>query len=181
MLTVSLIFWFIGLVPDLATMRDTRQTPVAEDRSSACWRWAGADRRSIGRAIRRPTCCWRGLATPLVVSVHTVVSFDFAVSIAARLAHHDFPALLRRRRHLFRLRDGADAGDSGAQAGIHLEDLITMRHMECMAKVMLGTGLIVAYGYAMEAFMSWYSGNPHEMFMYYEPRHGPVLRSSSGC
>ena len=103
-----------------------------------------------------------GLATPLVVSVHTVVSFDFAVGDRARLAHDDLPALLRRRRDLLRLRDGADAGDP-APRGLRPRGL----HHACatcenMAKVMLATGLIVAYGYVIEAFIAWYSGNPYE-------------------
>ena len=113
-LTVSLIFWFIGLIPDLATHARPRKEEVAEDRS-ACWPWAGADRPSTGRAIRMAYLLLAGLATPLVVSVHTVVSFDFAVSLLARLAHDHLSSLLRRRRHLLRIRHGADAGDSGAQ------------------------------------------------------------------
>ena len=107
-----------------------------------------------------------GLSTPLVVSVHSVVSFDFAISLLPGWHTTIFPPYFV-----------AGAIYSGfamvltlaipVRRWYHLEDLITMRHIECMAKVMLGTGLIVAYGYAMEAFMAWYSGNPHEMFMYY--------------
>ena len=88
-----------------------------------------------------------GLATPLVLSVHTVVSFDFAVVDHSRLAHDDLPAILRRRRHLLRLRHGAGAGDSDPAV------LRPERHdhrcaiSRTAAKVMLATGLIVAYGY----------------------------------
>ena len=99
-----------------------------------------------------------GLSTPLVVSVHSVVSFDFSVSIVPGWHTTIFPPYFV-----------AGAIYSGfamvltlaipVRRWYHLEDLITMRHIECMAKVMLGTGLIVAYGYAMEAFMAWYSGN----------------------
>ena len=100
-----------------------------------------------------------GLATPLVVSVHSVVSFDFAVAHRARLALDDLPALLRRRRDLLRLRDGADAGDPAPRASTACRTSSRMRHLDNMAKIMLATGLIVAYGYCIEAFMAWYSGN----------------------
>jgi molybdopterin-containing oxidoreductase family membrane subunit len=113
-----------------------------------------------------------GLATPLVVSVHTVVSFDFAISLLPGWHTTIFPPYFV-----------AGAIYSGfamvvtlaipARKWFHLEDLITMRHLDCMGKLMLGTGLIVGYGYAMEAFMSWYSGNPHEMFMYMTRATGP--------
>ena len=113
-----------------------------------------------------------GLATPLVVSVHTVVSFDFAISLLPGWHTTIFPPYFV-----------AGAIYSGfamvvtlaipARKWFHLEDLITMRHLDCMGKLMLGTGLIVAYGYMMEAFMSWYSGNPHEMFMYMTRATGP--------
>jgi molybdopterin-containing oxidoreductase family membrane subunit len=106
-----------------------------------------------------------GLSTPLVVSVHSVVSFDFSVAILPGWHTTIFPPYFV-----------AGAIYSGfamvlslaipVRRWYHLEDLITMRHIECMAKVMLGTGLIVAYGYAMEAFMSWYSSNQYERFMY---------------
>ena len=78
--TVSLLFWYVGLIPDLATLRDRSHNRLAES-STASWRWAGAARPTTGTATRRPTCILAGLATPLVVSVHTVVSFDFAVAI----------------------------------------------------------------------------------------------------
>ncbi len=113
-----------------------------------------------------------GLSTPLVVSVHSVVSFDFAISLLPGWHTTIFPPYFV-----------AGAIYSGfamvltlaipVRRWYHLEDLITMRHIECMAKVMLGTGLIVAYGYAMEAFMAWYSGNQYEMFMYNNRATGP--------
>jgi molybdopterin-containing oxidoreductase family membrane subunit len=106
-----------------------------------------------------------GLSTPLVVSVHSVVSFDFSIAIVPGWHTTIFPPYFV-----------AGAIYSGfamvlslaipVRRWYHLEDLITMRHIECMAKVMLGTGLIVAYGYAMEAFMAWYSGDQYERFMY---------------
>ena len=106
-----------------------------------------------------------GLSTPLVVSVHSVVSFDFLGGIVPGWHTTIFPPYFV-----------AGAIYSGfamvltlaipVRRWYHLEDLITMRHIECMAKVMLGTGLIVAYGYVMEAFMAWYSGNQVERYTF---------------
>jgi molybdopterin-containing oxidoreductase family membrane subunit len=170
-LTVSLIFWFIGLVPDLATMRDR-----------AKHQWQKFIFGALGMGWRGSAKHWAryqmaylllgGLATPLVVSVHTVVSFDFAISLLPGWHTTIFPPYFV-----------AGAIYSGfamvvtlaipARKWFHLEDLITMRHLDCMGKLMLATGLIVGYGYMMEAFMSWYSGNPHEMFMYMTRATGP--------
>ena len=170
-LTVSLIFWFIGLVPDLATMRDRAKK-----------KWQKILFGMLGLGWRGSAKHWAryqmaylllgGLATPLVVSVHTVVSFDFSISLLPGWHTTIFPPYFV-----------AGAIYSGfamvltlaipARKWFHLEDLITMRHLDCMAKLMLGVGLIVAYGYMMEAFMAWYSGNPHEMFMYFNRAFGP--------
>jgi molybdopterin-containing oxidoreductase family membrane subunit len=163
-LTVSLIFWFIGLIPDLASMRD---------RAKKMWQkltfgmlamgWRGSARH--WSRYQMAYLLLAGLATPLVLSVHTVVSFDFAISLLPGWHTTIFPPYFV-----------AGAIYSGFAMVLtlaiptrkwwHLEDLITMRHLDACAKLMLGTGLIVAYGYMMEAFMSWYSGNRHEIFMY---------------
>ena len=113
-----------------------------------------------------------GLATPLVVSVHTVVSFDFAVAIVPGWHTTIFPPYFV-----------AGAIYSGfamvltlaipIRAVYGLEDFITTRHLENMAKVMLVTGLIVAYGYTVEAFIAWYSGNAYEGFMIWNRITGP--------
>ncbi len=113
-----------------------------------------------------------GLATPLVLSVHTIVSFDFAVGDHPRVARDDLPALLCRRRDLCGLCDGILLAIP-LRKFYGLEDFITMRHMRNMAKMMLATGLIVAYGYMMEAFMAWYSGNTYEQFMIRNRMTGP--------
>ena len=114
-----------------------------------------------------------GLATPLVVSVHTVVSFDFAVGIVPGWHATIFPPYF--------VAGAIYAGFAMVltlaiplRKVYGLEDFITMRHLENMAKVMLATGLIVAYGYMMEAFMAWYSGNPYETFMIRNRMTGPV-------
>src|SRR6202043_312200 len=113
-----------------------------------------------------------GLATPLVVSVHTVVSFDFAIAIVPGWHTTIFPPYFV-----------AGAIYSGfamvltlaipIRAVYGLEDFITMRHLENMAKILLVTGLIVAYGYATEAFIAWYSVDPFDRFMILNRMSGP--------
>ena len=108
--TVSLLFWYVGLIPDLATLRDRSQSRVGRViYGMLAMGWRGSARH--WHRYETAYLLLAGLATPLVVSVHTVVSFDFAVGDRARLAHDDLPAVLRRRRDLLRLRDGADARD----------------------------------------------------------------------
>jgi molybdopterin-containing oxidoreductase family membrane subunit len=114
-----------------------------------------------------------GLATPLVLSVHTVISFDFAVAVLPGWHTTIFPPYFV-----------AGAIYSGFAMVItlaipirkfyHLEDLVTLRHLDNMAKVMLGTGGIVAYGYAMEVFMAWYSASHWEFFMMWNRMFGPM-------
>ncbi len=162
--TVSLLFWFTGLIPDLATMRDKARGPVARAiYGLLAMGWRGSARH--WSRYQKAYLLLAGLSTPLVVSVHSVVSFDFAIAILPGWHTTIFPPYFV-----------AGAIYSGfamvlslaipVRRWYHLEDLITMRHIECMAKVMLGTGLIVAYGYGMEAFIAWYSGNQYERFMY---------------
>ena len=169
--TVSLLFWFVGLIPDLATLRDrarNRVQKVIYGVLAMGWRgsavhWSRFEMASLLLA---------GLATPLVVSVHTVVSFDFAVAIVPGWHTTIFPPYFV-----------AGAIYSGFAMVLTLaipmrkfyglEDFITMRHLDNMAKVMLATGLIVAYGYAFEAFMSFYSGNQYEKYMTLNRWHGP--------
>ncbi len=163
-LTVSLLFWYIGLVPDLASMRDRAKKTwqkVAYGLFALGWRGSARQWARYQMAY----LLLGGLATPLVVSVHTVVSFDFAISIMPGWHTTIFPPYFV-----------AGAIYSGfamvltlmipARKWFHLEDIITMRHIDAMAKTMLGVGWIVAYGYAMEAFIAWYSGNFYERFMY---------------
>jgi Ni/Fe-hydrogenase subunit HybB-like protein len=161
--TVSLLFWFVGLVPDLATLRDrakSRFSQTVYGILSMGWRgsavhWSRYEFCSILLA---------GLATPLVVSVHTVVSFDFTIAIVPGWHSTIFPPYFV-----------AGAIYSGfamvltlaipLRAYYHLEDLVTIRHLDIMAKVMLATGMIVAYSYIMETFMAFYSANPYDRFM----------------
>ncbi len=169
--TVSLVFWFLGLIPDLATMRDT--APHLWQRRiygalSLGWRGSAIHWHRYQKAY----LLLAGLATPLVLSVHTIVSFDFAISILPGWHTTIFPPYFV-----------AGAIYSGfamvltliipLRAWYNMRDLITMRHIDSAAKLMLGTGLIVAYGYGMEAFFSWYSADKYESFMYWNRMTGP--------
>ncbi|MBI3896409.1 MAG: polysulfide reductase NrfD [Acidobacteria bacterium] len=169
--TVSLIFWFVGLIPDLATLRDRakkRSSRILYGILAMGWRGSALHWHRYQTAY----LLLAGLATPLVVSVHTVVSFDFAVGILPGWHSTIFPPYFV-----------AGAIYSGfamvltlaipLRAVYGLEGFITMRHLENMAKVMLATGWIVAYGYVMENFMAWYSGNTYEGFTAWNRIAGP--------
>src|SRR6059058_730037 len=169
--TVSALFWYTGLVPDLATLRDRARSKfgrVVFGMMSLGWRgsarhWARYEAVYLLLA---------GISTPLVLSVHTIVSFDFAIGIIPGWHTPIFPpyfvagaiyagfamvlTLLIPLRKLY-----------------GLEDFITERHLRNAAKVMLATGLIVGYGYMMEAFTAWYSANTYEEFMMLNRFMGP--------
>jgi molybdopterin-containing oxidoreductase family membrane subunit len=169
--TISLLFWFIGLIPDFATLRDRSQSrPGRMIYGMLAMGWRGSavhwQRYEIAYLLLA------GLAAPLVVSVHTIVSLDFAVSVLPGWHTTIFPPYFV-----------AGAIYSGfamvltlaipLRAAYGLQDFITDRHLENMAKVMLATGLIVAYGYLMEAFIAWYSANEYEEFMILNRLAGP--------
>ena len=169
--TVSLLFWFIGLIPDLATLRDRARNPAAKmiyGLLAMGWRgsavhWERHETASLLLA---------GLATPLVVSVHTIVSFDFAFAIVPGWHATIFPPYF--------VAGAIYAGFAmvltlsiPVRKLFHLEDFITMRHLDNMGKVMLATGLIVGYGYMMETFTAFYSGNPYERIMILNRMTGP--------
>jgi molybdopterin-containing oxidoreductase family membrane subunit len=161
--TVSLLFWFVGLIPDLATLRDRSHSRVGRIvYGMLAMGWRGSARHWHQYDIAYLLLA--GLATPLVVSVHTVVSFDFAIAILPGWHTTIFPPYFV-----------AGAIYSGfamvltlaipIRAVYGLQDFITSRHLQNMAKVMLVTGLIVAYGYLTEAFIAWYSGDLYEGFV----------------
>ncbi len=166
--TVSVLFWYVGLVPDLGTMRDRCKNKVGKVLAGMlALGWRGSARH--WHRFEVASLLLAGLATPLVVSVHTVVSYDFAVGLIPGWHVTLFPPYFV-----------AGAIFSGFAMVITLaipirryfglEGLITMKHMDNMAKVMLATGLCVAYGYAMEVFFGWYSGNRYEQFLVFENR-----------
>ena len=169
--TVSLIFWYVGLIPDLATLRD---------RAKSTWRrrilgffsmgWTGANRH--WRNYERSYLILAALATPLVLSVHSVVSFDFAVSIVPGWHTTIFPPYFV-----------AGAIFSGfamvvtllvvARAIYGLQNLITMDHLEKMNIVMLVTGTIVGFAYITEFFIAWYSQVEYEQYAFMNRAFGP--------
>jgi molybdopterin-containing oxidoreductase family membrane subunit len=168
---VSLLFWYVGLIPDLATLRDRSKSAVGRVvYGILAMGWRGSARH--WHRYETAYLLLAGLATPLVVSVHTVVSFDFAVGIVPGWHTTIFPpyfvagaifagfamvlTLSIPLRHFY-----------------GLQDFITLRHLQNMAKLMLATGLIVAYGYLMEAFSAFYSGNPYERFLMANRALGP--------
>jgi Ni/Fe-hydrogenase subunit HybB-like protein len=169
--TVSLIFWYIGLVPDLATMRDRAQSKFAQLAYGVMsLGWRGSARH--WKRFHMLYLLLAGLATPLVLSVHSVVSTDFAIAIVPGWHSTIFPPYFV-----------AGAIFSGFAMVLtlaipirkfyHLEDFITLRHLENCAKIMLATGLMVAHGYITEGFMSWYSDDKFEWSMTLNRMFGP--------
>jgi Ni/Fe-hydrogenase subunit HybB-like protein len=168
---VSLLFWYVGLIPDLATLRDRSANRVGRIvYGILAMGWRGSARHWHRYEVAYLLLA--GLATPLVVSVHTVVSFDFAVAILPGWHSTIFPpyfvagALFSGFAMVLTL-----AIPIRALYGLH--DFITLRHLENMAKILLATGLIVTYGYVMEAFMSWYAGNGFEQYTTANRMFGP--------
>ncbi len=169
--TVSLLFWYVGLIPDLATLRDRAQRRVPQMiYGILAMGWRGS--ATHWHRYQTAYLLLAGLATPLVVSVHSIVGLDFAASIIPGWHVTLFPPYFV-----------AGAIFSGfamvmtlaipLRAVYGLQDFITLRHLGNMAKVMLTTGLIVAYGYLMEVFFSWYSGNPFEWSLIVNRLMGP--------
>ncbi len=169
--TVSLLFWYMGMIPDLATLRDRAKTKIrfyAYGILSLGW-------RSSNRHWHRFEFAYlllAALATPLVLSVHSVVSFDFAVSIMPGWHTTIFPPYFV-----------AGAIFSGFAMVVTLvipvrkiyglEEIITARHLENMAKIMLATSMMVGFAYSTEFFVAWYSGNTYEAFTFMNRAFGP--------
>ncbi len=170
--TVSLLFWYVGLIPDLATIRDrttSRIKQIAYGFFALGWRGTNRQWRNYEMAY----LLLAGLSTPLVLSVHTVVSFDFATSVIPGWHSTIFPpyfvagavfsgfamviTLIVPARALFK----------------QLQDLITVRHLENICKVILATGCMVGYAYGMEFFIAWYGANPYEKFVFINRATGP--------
>ena len=161
--TVSLMFWFVGLIPDFATLRDRSESTAGRKIYGALalgWRGSAEHWHRYETAY----LLLAGLSTPLVVSVHTIVSFDFAISVVPGWHATIFPPYFVA---------GAVFSGFAMVATIAiplryaygLESFITIKHLDNMAKVMLATGLVVAYGYMMEAFFAFYSANIFEETM----------------
>jgi Ni/Fe-hydrogenase subunit HybB-like protein len=161
--SVSALFWYVGLIPDFATLRDRAKSgafKVIYGMLALGWRGSARHWHRYETAY----LLLAGLATPLVLSVHTIVSFDFAVSQLPGWHATIFPPYF--------VAGAIYAGFAMVllltiplRKFYGLEDFITLRHLRNSAKVMLATGLIVGYGYMMEAFMAWYSASEYEGFM----------------
>ena len=169
--TVSLLFWYLGMIPDLATMRDratTKTKQIAYGIFSLGWRGSMRHWHRYERAY----LLLAALATPLVLSVHSVVSFDFAVAQLPGWHTTIFPPYFV-----------AGAIFSGfamvmtlaipARQLWGLKNFITMRHLENMCKIILLTGSMVGYAYSMEFFIAWYSGEIYESFTFINRAFGP--------
>ncbi len=169
--TISAVFWFVGLVPDFATMREEAKNPWARKvYGILSLGWRGSARHWT--RYESLYILLAGISTPLVLSVHTVVSFDFAIAILPGWHTTIFPPYFV-----------AGAIYSGFAMVLvlaipirkyyGLEGMITMRHLQNSAKVMLATGLIVGYGYFFETFVGLYSGSTYERFMIHNRWFGP--------
>ena len=169
--TVSLLFWYVGMIPDLATMRDRAKTKFAYYvYSFMSFGWTGSSRH--WHRYERMYLILCALSTPLVLSVHSVVSFDFATSQLPGWHTTIFPPYFVA---------GAIFGGFAmvltlaipARKWLGLQDIITMRHIDNCAKVMLATGLIVAYAYCTEFFVAAYSNYGYEQFLFMNRPLGP--------
>ncbi|MBC8401554.1 MAG: polysulfide reductase NrfD [Candidatus Marinimicrobia bacterium] len=169
--TVSLLFWFTGLIPDLATLRDRAKTKIRKIVFGVlALGWRGGNRQ--WQHYELAYLLLAGLSTPLVLSVHSVVSTDFATSLVPGWHTTIFPPYFV-----------AGAIFSGfamvmtlaiiARKIFGLEHFITVRHLENMNKIILVTGSIVGYSYATEFFIAWYSGNGYESFAFINRAFGP--------
>ena len=168
--TVSLMFWYMGMVPDLASIRDrarTRARHVVYGILALGWR--GSARH--WQAYEKAYLILAGLATPLVLSVHSVVSFDFAVSLVPGWHATIFPpyfvagAIFSGLAMVFTLA-------VPARQFFGLKDFITPHHLDNMARLLLAMGLIVGYAYGVESFMAWYGGSDFEGFAYLNRARG---------
>ncbi len=169
--TVSLLFWYMGMIPDLATLRDRAATKVRRILYGLfSLGWRGSHRHWHRYEVAYLLLA--ALATPLVLSVHSVVSFDFAVSQLPGWHTTIFPPYFV-----------VGAIFSGfamvmmliipARKWFGLEAFVTARHLDNIARVILATGSIVGFAYGIELFMAWYSGNPYERFAFLNRALGP--------
>lgn len=169
--TCSLLFWYLGLVPDLATLRDRAQAGFKR------WvygvfalGWHGGNRQ--WRHYEVAYLILAGISTPLVLSVHSIVSTDFATSILPGWHTTIFPPYFVA---------GAIFSGFGmvmtlavlARMVYPVKDFITLNHLDKMAKVIMLTGMMVGYAYGMEMFIAWYSGNEYERYTFIRRAMGP--------
>jgi Ni/Fe-hydrogenase subunit HybB-like protein len=172
--TISALFWFVGLIPDLATFRDRAmkagRTIAARAYGVFSFGWHGSNRHWIH--YEKAYLILAALSTPLVLSVHSIVSFDFAVSLLPGWHTTIFPPYFVA---------GAIFSGFGmvltlmipARKWLGLHQLITLNHLDNIAKILLLTGTMVGYAYSMEFFIAWYSGVDYEQFAFINRATGP--------
>jgi Ni/Fe-hydrogenase subunit HybB-like protein len=174
--TVSVLFWFLGLVPDLATLRDRAKSKVGKVvYGILALGWRGGNRQ--WRHYEMAYLVLAGISTPLVLSVHSTVSFDFATSILPGWHTTIFPPYFVA---------GAIFGGFAmvltllmpARSIYKLHDVITWNHIDVMCKIILLTGSIVGYAYSMEFFVAYYGANPFERFAFINRYFGPYWWAS---
>lgn len=175
-MTVSVVFWYVGLIPDMATVRDRAKNQVRKlIYGMLSFGWRGTNRNWSHYEI--VYLILAGLSTPLVLSVHTIVSFDFAVANLPGWHTTIFPPYFV-----------AGAIFSGFAMVVTLmtlvrigfpqmKDYITIGHLEVMNKIIMATGMMVGYAYASEFFIAWYSGAPYEKFAFVNRATGPMAWS----
>jgi Ni/Fe-hydrogenase subunit HybB-like protein len=170
-MTISLVFWYLGLIPDLATLRDRTASKIKKFIfGTLSLGWNGSHRTWSRYEI--VSLVLAGLATPLVLSVHSIVSMDFATSLLPGWHTTIFPPYFVA---------GAIYSGFGmvlmllilTRRTMNLQRYITIRHLDSMAKVLLLTGSIVGYAYASEFFAAWYGGNIYERFHFINRATGP--------
>jgi molybdopterin-containing oxidoreductase family membrane subunit len=168
---ISLVFWYVGLIPDLATLRDRTTSKIKKALYGfLSLGWNGSNK--IWSRYETVYLLLAGLATPLVVSVHTIVSWDFATSVIPGWHATIFPPYFV-----------AGAVFSGfamvltlmliVRTVMHLEEYITIKHIENMCKIIIATAWIVGMAYTTEFFVAWYSGNEYERFTFINRAFGP--------
>lgn len=171
--TVSVLFWYVGLIPDLATLRDRAKNKLRKFAYGfLALGWRNGNRQ--WNHYEMAYLILAGISTPLVLSVHSVVSFDFATSVIPGWHTTIFPPYFVA---------GAIFGGFAmvltlmipARALYGLHDLITDRHIDVMCKIILLTGTVVGYAYLMELFIAWYGANPGERAAFWYRAVGPSM------
>ncbi len=172
---VSFLFWGLGLIPDIANMRERTKSGIKKFiYTILSFGWRNSNRH--WQHYEKAYLILAGLSTPLVLSVHTIVSFDFAVSVLPGWHTTIFPPYFVA---------GAVFSGFGMVATVliilrkvfDLEHIITKGHLDKMAKILLATGTMVGYAYGMEFFIAWYSGNTFEQFVFINRAFGPYAWS----
>lgn len=175
--TISLLFWYTGLVPDFASVRDRAKGFRKKIYNTLSFGWTGSAKH--WQRWESLSLILAGIATPLVLSVHTIVSFDFATSVIPGWHTTIFPPYF--------VAGAIFSGFAMVQTLmlvtrklLNLQDYITIAHIESMNKVILATGTIVGVAYLTELFIAWYSGYVYEQFAFFNRALGPYWWSYFG-